>query len=242
MAICQESHGSCSACCGLFNLELSEKERKKWLDRSTEKFLQLDLTDSMSVYRYRLSVEPGLRSKSILKDVYVCPFVGWVDIDKTKTGCLLHPVGSPDPTTKNLDHPQSHSFYGETICQNYNCVSKSKELAFPEDISEQTKTDPFLYGRLVSNHNLLSVMRVITKDEKYPIGHLLPIVLTFVKKYPVPVTSFEMALTLGFYTPDQLWHVLGTLFDRNSYGKNAFVLTEQGQKIGEIIRLEAEKT
>ncbi|MES0490364.1 MAG: hypothetical protein ABUK01_10255 [Leptospirales bacterium] len=238
MGLCQGPDGSCSSCCGLYNLDFSVKEREKWLTTSTNNFLQLDLTDSLSVYKYRLSVEPSLRLKSILNDVYVCPFIGWVNGEKTRSGCLLHPEGSPHPTTDKLDHPQSYSFYGQSICQNYNCSSKSKVLPFTWKSLWQKNIDPFLYGRVVSNHNLLNVISEITQNKKYSVQNLLSIVLKYAEKYPVPVTSFEMTLSFGFYTPDQLWDVLGTLFDKQSYGKNAFVLTKEGKKIGSSIRSE----
>ena len=241
MAICQTSNGSCSSCCGLYNLDFSQEERKKWLDSSTKKFLQLDLTDSLSVYRYRQSVEPDLRIKSILEDVYVCPFLGWLDVEKSKTGCLLHPEGSPHQMTGNLDHPLSHSFYGEKICQNYDCISKSKDLPFDWNLIRKKSDDPFLYGRLVSNHNLLSVLNIILENEKCSIEQLLPIIEEYVEKFPVPVTSFEMPLSLDYYTRDELWDVLGTLFDKDSYGKRAFVITKKGQKTGQSIQLQIEK-
>lgn len=115
------------ACCGVFNLDFSDAQREQWLQQNTKDFLQLSLSDKKSIHEYRVQKEKLIETHRIKKDIYVCPFVGF--IEENRGGCLLHPLGSPHPQIKLLQHPQNFSFYGESICQNYLCATAENKMA-----------------------------------------------------------------------------------------------------------------
>lgn len=152
---CFNEYTSCSACCGIYNLAFSPKELESWLLENTKIFLSLSLKNPREIYAYRKLREEKIEPYRIDKEVYVCPFVGYVE--SKKTGCLLHPQGSPHPEISLWENPQNFSFYGASICQNYNCVAKERRLAdiFCDILPEE------IYGRIVCRADILSYLKYI---------------------------------------------------------------------------------
>lgn len=191
---CFQENYSCTACCGIFNLDFSDDERLAWLKNNTEEFLKISLSNKKAIREYRLQKEACLQTVVIKKDVYVCPFLGMVA--SHKAGCLLHPQGSPHPQISQLEHPQNFSFYGESICQNYLCDSAEnhlvshtffdwveKDLKHPSDFFAATRLLPqATFWKLLQQH----------KNKKASVEKKL--YQTFqnkLKEKNIPVTSFE---------------------------------------------------
>lgn len=117
---CQPRSIGCTACCGLYNLELNIKKRNSLLQNRTEIFSKVDLNATQEIVNYRNKQEE--QEKNITRknpEIYVCPFLGL--IQKQKPGCMLHPS-----ITKN-QKSQNFSFYGASICQTYDCRVKEKD-------------------------------------------------------------------------------------------------------------------
>ncbi|MCS6985003.1 MAG: hypothetical protein NZM25_07775 [Leptospiraceae bacterium] len=155
--VCFDETHSCSACCGIYNLAFSAQELHQYLENNTKNFLSLDISKPENIVSFREKGESFLQKYVIRKDIYVCPFVGFVA--EEKTGCLLHPTGSPHPQISLYTNPQNFSFYGESICQGYNCLSK--ERALPQIFQKPLPAQ--IYGRLVSRADILGCLREIQK-------------------------------------------------------------------------------
>lgn len=81
---------------------------------------------------------------------YNCPFLGYVNRDGKKIGCMIHPIFTGDPKSQNF------SFYGASICQAYDCKNKEHELALLwEDLFVKVAEDSVQFSHLASDHILI---------------------------------------------------------------------------------------
>lgn len=242
--LCFSEDISCSACCGLHNINLNQNNKIKLLEHHTKLFLKLDLLNRPMVMSFRNDLEEFYRKNMIRSDVYICPFLGFYKSESRITGCLLHPQGSPHPQISLLESPRQFSFYGEVICSTYDCISKQQIhqintliLPIKKFIVEGNLTGKSLtFSKLAANHNLMEVCNQIIKITNPDPSKFWSYVLKELESTEIPVTSFEMPLTLDFFNPDELWHVLGMLFTDKGYLFDAFEITESGKNKGLQIR------
>lgn len=179
---------SCSACCGIYNLDFSVAERQAWLNENTRQFLALDLGCAENIVHYRHEREAATLPRRIREDVYVCPFIGFVA--GNKTGCLLHPHGSPHPQIGLWQHPQNFSFYGEGICLSYDCLAKERQLYRHDFFRWAARAPTQRYGRLASDHALHRALAVLP-DVPADLARFYTLLAWLYERYRVATTSFE---------------------------------------------------
>lgn len=157
MSLCHPDVGnvSCGACCGLFNLKLQPKEFKTLLLERTAEFqttVNFEVRHSFPIYRK----ERETKEASILKKddmTYNCPFLGYVDPNKERIGCMIHPIFTGDPKSQNF------SFYGASICQAYDCKNKESILAdLWESLFVEMAKDSVEYSFLSADHIFVSAL------------------------------------------------------------------------------------
>lgn len=202
---------SCSACCGLFNLRLGEGELNAWVQKNTDTFLALDISKAENIVAYRKEREAETLPLRSRDDIYVCPFVGFVDgkTGDARTGCLLHPQGSPHPQIGLWEHPQNFSFYGEGICLAYDCLAKERRahsaefFRWAEGVSDShgglestartRRSEPltvFAYARLASDHTLHRALGGMDIS-KTNLPAFFDALAELYARYNVVTTSFE---------------------------------------------------
>jgi hypothetical protein len=149
MSLCfPNSNSSCGACCGVFNLKLDQKDIYDLiLERTTYFKSFVNYSNKETVISYREHFE---KKESKLEkynpEIYNCPFLGLLDTNKI--GCLIHPSITKDPKSQNF------SFYGESICQTYDC--KNKEFfPFVEFILDQMDLSYMEYSMIASDSILI---------------------------------------------------------------------------------------
>ncbi|MCW7479591.1 hypothetical protein [Leptospira kanakyensis] len=157
MSLCHPGVGnvSCGACCGLFNLKLQPKEFKTLLLERTEEFkttVNFEVRHSFPVFRKsRETKETDLPKKDDM--TYNCPFLGYVDPNKGRIGCMIHPIFTGDPKSQNF------SFYGASICQAYDCKNKESVLADHwESLFAEMAKDSVEYSFLAADHIFVSAL------------------------------------------------------------------------------------
>ncbi len=204
---CMGEKKSCSACCGLFNLNMTDAERAAWVQKNTDTFLATDISKAESIVAYRKEREAETLPLRIRDDIYVCPFVGFVK--NQRTGCLLHPQGSPHPQISLWAHPQNFSFYGEGICLSYDCLAKERRahsaefFRWAEGVSDKhggleptartKRSEPltvFAYGRLASDHTLHRALGEMDTS-KMNLPGFFDALAELYARYNVVTTSFE---------------------------------------------------
>lgn len=207
--VCMSDRLSCSACCGIYNLDMTAPERRQWVEENTTQFMALDLAQSDNIVRFRKQRESVTLPRRVREDTYVCPFVGFIDngILRTgsrserprvarepgaslRTGCLLHPEGSPHPQIELHAHPQNFSFYGEGICQAYDCLAKERGVHRGDFFRWAESADLGAYGRLASDHTLHRSLALFVQQHA-DLAAFYGLLAQAYERYGVVTTSFE---------------------------------------------------
>ena len=238
---CQTKHNSCGACCGLHNLKISHSQLQSWFDITTTDFLSLNLKNTDSIIAFRKEKEDLLSHYPTKEStIYACPFLGWIDKIEHRIGCLLHPAGSPHPQIKLIDNPQNFSFYGQNICQMYDCHSKEGNLNqrfLPYIQKTSGLEDATTYTLFTANYNLLSIMHYIIDKYNMDEEKLFIIIWKYLKKEKMTVTSFEISNQIDsylvFFSPFDL---LGSLLYDDSFQEDVFCISAKGRRRGKVIQ------
>jgi len=158
---CQRDNLSCGSCCGIFNLKLNKSEEIKSIlyDRGVE-FIRVRMDEPSTIVNYREireNLESTISRKN--KEIYVCPFLGFLD-GSEKIGCLIHPGRTGNPLSQNF------SFYGASICQDYDCPNKEADFdnSYGNFVAKYFD-DIFLYSRLMAD---TIFYRILTRIPGWP--------------------------------------------------------------------------
>jgi hypothetical protein len=126
---CQNCY-SCFSCCGLFNFKLKVNELYDLLkDRTTifrsiynASFICSFPREELLEYRKeREKIEDKIEKYDGF--VYVCPFLGFINKENNKIGCMIHPSLTGEEKSQDI------SFYGSAICLSYNCRVKEMDYS-----------------------------------------------------------------------------------------------------------------
>lgn len=158
--LCQADHGSCGACCGVYNfVDRSPAATRERLLRRTRAVTAVWPDEAgLAAARDRLLSEE--KPSLLFAAVKVCPFAGLVDgEDHDRVGCLLHPTRHP--TGADL---RDLAVYPKEVCAGHFCAShdwlRDREVALA-----QTARGP-LYGRVVTDAGLVKAVARVIDDEK----------------------------------------------------------------------------
>ena len=156
--LCQpDSAKSCGACCGLYNWEDHSRETlESLLVKRTELFFSLGERPYISLYR-RLSRDLST-GQEICETIYNCEYLGFVDRDRNRVGCLLHPVlhGSMDLRV--------HSFYGVELCAGHFCPSFTYLTTMEQEAVIRAIDDWYLYGLVITDIDLVKEFFTIIQN------------------------------------------------------------------------------
>lgn len=143
--LCQPDRGkSCGACCGLYNWhDYSRATLTAMLRQRRELFFSLG--DPPDLDEYSRIAHGLISGPKLLDDIYNCEFLGFLDEDGKRVGCLLHPA-----VNRGLDL-RDRSFYGPRLCAGHLCQSyvhltEVEKLAVIKGIH-----DWYLYGLVITD-------------------------------------------------------------------------------------------
>lgn len=148
--LCQpDRKKSCGACCGLYNYMDSTKEAlTKRLTTRTRLFREKvksrnDLTEFSEMVRH---LEDPTK---IYEVIYSCEYIGFLDHDEKRVGCLLHPLQNGGSDLRDV------SFYGRELCNGHFCPSYHY-LSSEEKLSLISIIDDwYLYGLCVTDIDIV---------------------------------------------------------------------------------------
>ena len=116
--LCQPDSGkSCGACCGLYNYaDSSEEALTERLRKRTRLFREkVESEEDLHAFSERIkSIEDGTKRYDV---IYCCEFLGFLDEDERRVGCLLHPLQNGGRDLRAV------SFYGRELCDGHFCPS-----------------------------------------------------------------------------------------------------------------------
>ena len=147
--LCQpDCQKSCAACCGLYNWQdHSRTALTEIVGMQTDLFLALESYDDLDAYRRLRNTR--ISNAKLFETIYNCEFIGFIDNERRRVGCLLHPSVTGDHTLRN------HCFYGARICHEhfcpgYGCLTTAEQLAVVAAVQ-----DWYLYGLVITDIDLV---------------------------------------------------------------------------------------
>ena len=148
--LCQPDPGkSCGACCGLYNyadstpLSLITRLRSR-----TERFRRTvhGLDDLSAFSAQTRQLEDQAKRYEV---IYCCEYIGFLDADEKRVGCLLHPLQHGGKDLREV------SFYGRELCEGHFCpsyhyISREEKLSLLHILD-----DWYLYGLCLTDIDLV---------------------------------------------------------------------------------------
>lgn len=148
--LCQPDAGkSCGACCGLYNYVDSSRSSLVQRLRSRTKRFKAMVRKPGDVENYAgqtLAAEDFARRYEV---IYCCEYLGFLDEQEKKVGCLLHPLQN-----SGIDLRAS-SFYGQELCAGHICPSHHFIPKAQSQILIKIIDDWYLYGLCLTDIDLV---------------------------------------------------------------------------------------
>jgi hypothetical protein len=149
---------SCGACCGVYNYVANTKYELIQRFDYREKLMQKVRERELSLEAYKDAIrhrEDGMR---IYKTIYTCEFAGWLDNERKKVGCMIHPMQN------NGNDMRDTSFYGREICEGHFCPSYQKLDQNEARIIVDTLDDWYLFGVVITDIDFVKTFFRIVQD------------------------------------------------------------------------------
>jgi len=167
--LCQpDERKSCGACCGLYNYADSRREA---LVRRLRKRTALFRTIPKTLTGFHLYEEILREKEDRLKRyevIYCCEYLGFLDSEERKVGCLLHPAQNGGEDFRQV------SFYGQELCAGHFCTSYYYLSQAEKQSIINILDDWYLYGLVITDIDLVkSYFRLISDG----IGEMPPATL-----------------------------------------------------------------
>ena len=153
--LCQISpHVSCGACCGLYNVSDPSRENlEAMLMRRTRWFAEVPRTVA-GIDAFKTSVEGTEPQERPFPDFHHCTFLGMIEEDGRRVGCLLHPLAKGN---EGLDW-RGLSYYGGMACRTYFCPSVRHLPVRWLTAVRQSMDHWYLHGLVVTERWLLAAL------------------------------------------------------------------------------------
>jgi hypothetical protein len=150
--LCQVSqHVSCGACCGLYNTSAADRDAlsfmlafrtRRFSDIPREIDAILGFAEEVQAREPRNRPYPGFHH---------CPYIGMVGRDKSRVGCLLHPLADGNG---GVDY-RGLSYYGGMACRDYFCPACKSLKPVYKRILRGAADDWHGYGLIITETALV---------------------------------------------------------------------------------------
>ena len=149
-SLCQpDENKSCGACCGLYNYQGTTRQHlERKFVRRTERFRSLSPYTPEDLKLYSQWVADNETEGKLLKTIYNCEFLGFLDASRRRVGCLLH------PRQHNGRDLRGCSFYGAALCDGHLCLSYQKLTLEEKWCVVLSLDDWHLYGICITDIDL----------------------------------------------------------------------------------------
>jgi len=148
-SLCQpDARKSCGACCGLYNYRGASRARlEEMLRRRTDAFEEMGSPTPEKLSAFSRRVRGAEPEGKLLETIYNCEYLGFLDPEGRKVGCLLHPARHPG----EVDDLRSCSFYGAELCAGHLCLSYQKLTPEEKFCVVHSLDDWYLYGICITD-------------------------------------------------------------------------------------------
>ncbi len=150
---------SCASCCGIYNYRGHKRELvTNVLSQQTELLKGWDGTDG-DMDRIREEAE-SKRPPQRFEVIYNCPFAGFLDPERTRVGCLLHPLLRGEDLREYCRYGRKTC--GEAKCQAYTYLSEGEARAVMASAA-----DWYIYGLSITDIDLIRDFFEIAEMKTY---------------------------------------------------------------------------
>ena len=159
--LCQpDNQKSCAACCGLYNYRDGSRAGLQGLLRRHTSCLRLPRPLDAAVIRsYARRFRPRENGRAkLFPTIYNCEFVGFLDDNETRVGCLLHPSQCQGDDWRRL------SFHGGSLCADHFCLSYSYLTRQEQETVIRGVDDWYLYGLVITDIDLVKTYCRLLND------------------------------------------------------------------------------
>jgi hypothetical protein len=148
-SLCQpDPSKSCGACCGLYNWEdHSRKALIPLLEKRLGLFSSLGRDPEIFQAAYARAIFPP--GRKLLEEIHNCEFLGFLDGEKKRVGCLLHPSANEGRDLRD------YCFYGKEICAGHFCPSHTHLTRGEQKSVVAALEDWYLYGLVITDIDLV---------------------------------------------------------------------------------------
>jgi len=148
--LCQpDSLKSCGACCGLYNYADSRRESLiSRLRQRTALYQSIPKTREGLDLFAKIVLEREDNEKRY-EVIYCCEYLGFIDAEERKVGCLLHPEQNQGRDLREV------SFYGRELCAGHFCPSYHYLTGEEKKSIINILDDWYLYGLVITDIDLV---------------------------------------------------------------------------------------
>lgn len=196
IVLCQpDEKKSCGACCGLYNYVDSSRSSLARRLRSRTKRFHMIVKNSGDVELYAKETLAAEDFTKRYEVIYCCEYLGFLDQEEKKVGCLLHPGQNSGCDLRGC------SFYGQELCASHLCPSHHFIPRSQSQILIKIIGDWYLYGLVLTDIDLVTTyFRLLAdrvgeelKPEVFDNKHLKGIALEYFNwKINWPFRSLEV--------------------------------------------------
>jgi hypothetical protein len=156
--LCQPDNSkSCGACCGLYNWEdHSRKTLTALLETNTRLFFSFG--EKPDIYSYQRLQSETVAQQKLCETIYNCEFIGFINKEQTRIGCLLHPC------LHHGDDLRDCSFYGAAMCAGHFCPSYTYLTGSEQAAAATVLDDWYLYGLIVTDIDFVKEFFTIVQN------------------------------------------------------------------------------
>lgn len=145
MSLCQPGGGaSCGACCGLYNFaDHSRGALSAALARRTDALR--DAPRTVEAFRATGRAVRAAEAQALFTDVRICPLLGFLDPERSRVGCLAHPLVNGGADLRDC------GVYDARVCQTFECPSHQWLDGWQAQLVQAACADWYLYGLVITD-------------------------------------------------------------------------------------------
>ncbi|MCP4630806.1 MAG: hypothetical protein GY850_45950, partial [bacterium] len=98
---------------------------------------------------YRSRRNAAITNKKLFETIYNCEFLGFIDSNHRRVGCMLHPAVTGNQALRN------NCFYGSKICNEHFCPSFGCLTTVEQRAVVESLDDWYLYGLVITDIDLV---------------------------------------------------------------------------------------
>jgi hypothetical protein len=148
--LCQpDSRKSCGACCGLYNYADSRRESLLLRLRRRTELFRNNVKGKGDLAAFSDMIAKTESQDKLYEVIYCCEYLGFLDDDETRVGCLLHPLANDGVDLRDV------SFYGKELCDGHFCPSYHHLSREEKRSLINIIDDWYLYGLCVTDIDIV---------------------------------------------------------------------------------------